>query len=77
MGPEGFALGTAEDRRITAAALIPASCREGDQQVAVGWIDVGVLRSRAGGGPGSIGGQVGIDQDRPLLPQLGFPVIAA
>ena len=68
MGPEGFALGTAEDCRITATALIPAGRREGDQQVAVGRIDVGVLRSRAGGGTGSVGGQVGIDQDRPLLP---------
>ena len=77
VGPERFALRTAEDRRITATALIPAGRREGDHQVTVTGIDVRVLWTRAGACPGSVGSQVGIDQDRPLLTQLRVPIAAA
>ena len=48
MGPEGLALGTGEDRRIAAAAVISARSREGNQQVAIDWIDIGVF------GPGAV-----------------------
>ena len=77
MGPEGFSFGAADDRRITAAALITARRRESDQQVAVDRVDVGVFRPRAGGGASGVGGQMGIDQDRALLAQLRLQVIAA
>ena len=67
MGPEGLALGTGEDRRIAAAAVIAARRREGDQQVTIDWIDIGVFGPGAAAGARRIGSQVGIDQDRPLL----------
>ena len=67
MGPEGLALGTGEDRRIAAAAVIAARRREGDQQVTIYRIDIGVFGPGAAAGARRVGSQVGIDQNRPLL----------
>ena len=67
VGPEGLALGTGEDRRIAAAAVIAARRREGDQQVTIDRIDIGVFGPGAAAGARRVGSQVGIDQNRPLL----------
>ena len=67
VGPAALAGRPPEDGGIGLALPVRAAGGEGDQQIARAWVEVGVLRPCRGGGPCCVGGQVGIDQDRPEL----------
>ena len=67
VGPAALAARPPEDGGIGLPLPVRSSRGEGDQEISRARVEFGVLRPCGGGGPGGIGSQVGIDQDRPEL----------
>ena len=66
-GPGCLPLWTTKDGGVCAAGFIGPTHGEADQQVTADRVDVGILRASGRGGADRVRGEVGIDQNGPLL----------